>query len=184
MRSEGVAHVHLTTTRQKTVRRRGRTETVTETEHHNQTEHYFTHLVPLLSARKRAVSNAICRAYFKREISEGGEGFSLSAGEHQFNFSFQLPRTAPSSYEGRHGRVRYWIRVNLRRPGKLDLVYKMPFTVNAIADLNCWPELRVSGLSTSQNQFSNVKVQVAGSMDGKYDFRLSVLRNWTLDGHH
>ena len=61
---------------------------------------------------------------------------SLSSGQHQFNFSFQLPHNIPSSYEGVHGTVRYFVRAILRRPWKFDYEYKFPFTVNTIADLN------------------------------------------------
>ncbi|XP_012789986.1 arrestin domain-containing protein 2 [Sorex araneus] len=45
-----------------------------------------------------------------------GEVIKLPAGHHQFPFSFQLPPTLVTSFEGKHGSVRYTIKAVLHRP--------------------------------------------------------------------
>ncbi|CAF89045.1 unnamed protein product, partial [Tetraodon nigroviridis] len=45
---------------------------------------------------------------------EGG----AAPGRHEFPFSFQLPEeTLVTSFEGKHGSIRYWVKVKLHRRG-------------------------------------------------------------------
>lgn len=84
------------------------------TYHYSASETYFDHEIPLM-----------------RKDQE-----SLSAGEHFFPFAYTLPISAPSSFEGVHGSVRYYCKAKINRPWKFDSVCKMPFTVNSLLDLN------------------------------------------------
>ena len=66
------------------------------------------------------------------------------AGNFQYPFSFQLPPTLPSSFEGEHGNVRYFIKGTIDRPWRFDHTCKTMFTVVANFDLNQLPQLIVS----------------------------------------
>ena len=66
---------------------------------------------------------------------------SLAAGNHVLPFSFLLPPNLPSSFEGQHGHIRYFIEAKMGRSGLSGLVTfnkrKIQFiTINSIADLN------------------------------------------------
>ncbi|PAA58645.1 hypothetical protein BOX15_Mlig015813g2, partial [Macrostomum lignano] len=58
------------------------------------------------------------------------------AGEYIYPVTFQLPPTAPSSFEGGIGRIRYEIKANIDRPWKFDNYTKKMFTVIRDFDLN------------------------------------------------
>ena len=66
------------------------------------------------------------------------------AGNYQYPFSFQLPANLPSSFEGAHGNVRYFIKATVDRPWKFDHHCKALFTVVSSFDLNQMPQLIVS----------------------------------------
>lgn len=76
--------------------------------------------------------------------SNHGTVIELSAGVHTYPFSYVLPPTLPSAFEGKFGHIRYGIKVTLDRPWKLDHEVKTPFTVISPIDLNLYPQLRVS----------------------------------------
>ena len=66
-------------------------------------------------------------------------------GTHMHEFSFQLPQTLPSSFEGAHGYVRYWAKATMDRPWKFDHDTKTAFTVISHLDLNDYADqLRVN----------------------------------------
>jgi len=70
---------------------------------------------------------------------------TIQAGVHNYNFACQLPYQCPSSFEGRHGCIRYIVKVLLIRPWKYDQAYTKGFTVLKMLDLNFdTPQLRVS----------------------------------------
>ena len=62
----------------------------------------------------------------------------LAAGNHVLPFSFILPPNLPSSFEGQHGHVRYYIEAKLDRSGffTFDKRKKQFITINSICDLN------------------------------------------------
>ncbi|KAG8454533.1 hypothetical protein GDO86_000958 [Hymenochirus boettgeri] len=60
----------------------------------------------------------------------------LPAGRHEFPFSFQLPETLVTSFEGKHGSVRYWVKAKLHRPWSTVKKVKKEFTVIEPIDIN------------------------------------------------
>lgn len=74
-------------------------------------------------------------------ISDGTS--DLAVGNHSFDFTLNLPNNLPSSLEGNHGYVRYTAKVILKRKYKIDLCYKISFTVLSHTDLNINPQMSV-----------------------------------------
>ncbi|XP_078127378.1 arrestin domain-containing protein 3b isoform X2 [Sander vitreus] len=61
----------------------------------------------------------------------------LHAGLHEFAFSFNLPQmTLATSFEGKHGSVRYWVKAELHRPWLLPVKVKKEFIVFEHIDIN------------------------------------------------
>lgn len=89
-------------------------------------------------------------------LYEDGREFEIPAGRHEFPFSFQLPEGIPSSFEGKHGRVRYSIKaVIVRSLLQRNFECKQPFTVNAPLDLNTITEAKMPGSGSAvKNKFS------------------------------
>ncbi|XP_027025689.1 arrestin domain-containing protein 2 isoform X1 [Tachysurus fulvidraco] len=76
----------------------------------------------------------------RREVllqADNGETTTLSAGRHEYPFSFQLPEeTLVTSFEGKHGNIRYWVKVKLHRPWHPVKKIKKEFTVIEPIDIN------------------------------------------------
>lgn len=76
----------------------------------------------------------------RREVllqADNGELTLLPAGRHEFPFSFQLPEeTLVTSFEGKHGSIRYWVKVKLHRPWSTVRKIKKEFTVIEPIDIN------------------------------------------------
>ncbi|KAM9796122.1 arrestin domain-containing protein 2 isoform X1 [Syngnathus typhle] len=76
----------------------------------------------------------------RREVllqADNGEVTILPAGRHEFPFSFQLPEeTLVTSFEGKHGSIRYWVKVKLHRPWATVRKIKKEFTVIEPIDIN------------------------------------------------
>ncbi|KAJ3599497.1 hypothetical protein NHX12_033457 [Muraenolepis orangiensis] len=69
--------------------------------------------------------------------ADEGEMTLLAAGRHEFPFSFQLPEeTLVTSFEGKHGSIRYWVKVKLHRPWATLKKIKKEFTVIQPIDIN------------------------------------------------
>jgi hypothetical protein len=67
--------------------------------------------------------------------------FDLSAGRHQYPFTFVLPTQIPPSFEGTFGHVRYALRCVAQRPWlKRDYACQTSLNVGSIVDLNTLPE--------------------------------------------
>ncbi|XP_017572075.1 arrestin domain-containing protein 2 isoform X2 [Pygocentrus nattereri] len=78
--------------------------------------------------------------YFRKKqrlIRDNGELTTLPAGRHEYPFSFQLPEeTLVTSFEGKHGSIRYWVKVKLHRPWCTVRKIKKEFTVIEPIDIN------------------------------------------------
>lgn len=69
-------------------------------------------------------------------FENSGNQIEIEAGFYQFNFQAILPPLLPTSFEAKHGSIRYLINVVIDRPWKFDLTYKVAFTVLKQLDLN------------------------------------------------
>ena len=83
----------------------------------------------------------------------------LDGGTHRFSFSFYLPPSIPSSFEGKLGYVRYTAEAKMVRPWKFDHVTRSAFTVISLVDLNLEPAIfKVNAfISILDNFISDVK---------------------------
>lgn len=86
--------------------------------------------------------------------SDSDEIAALKEGSHSYKFSYKLPPTSPTSFEGDFGYIRYTIRIVLERPWKYDLTYKIAFTVVNQLDLNrISPPLNVATVQETMKQY-------------------------------
>lgn len=67
---------------------------------------------------------------------DGNEERTLPGGKHEVPFSYTLPKTLPSSFEGDFGYIRYTCKAILERPWDFDIVCKRAFSVVGIEDIN------------------------------------------------
>lgn len=67
---------------------------------------------------------------------EDGRQTCLPPGSYEYCFSFQLPRDIPSSMEGQHCFVRYYLEAAIQRHWKSDLVQEAVIHVTSISELN------------------------------------------------
>ncbi|XP_023699639.1 arrestin domain-containing protein 2 [Paramormyrops kingsleyae] len=69
--------------------------------------------------------------------ADNGDVTVLQSGKHEFPFSFQLPEeTLVTSFEGKYGSIRYWVKVKLHRPWATVRKVKKEFTVIEPIDIN------------------------------------------------
>ncbi|KAJ8006190.1 hypothetical protein DPEC_G00125660 [Dallia pectoralis] len=62
---------------------------------------------------------------------------TLHSGRYEYAFSLELPQTPlATSFEGKHGSVRYWVKAELHRPWLLPMKTKKEFTVFEHIDIN------------------------------------------------
>lgn len=76
--------------------------------------------------------------------SDGRDDFALKAGMHVYPFGLELPSDLPSSFEARHGHIRYTIEVVIDVPLWMNKVFKEEFTVIKSLNLDDHPSLRVN----------------------------------------
>ncbi|CAL8279720.1 unnamed protein product [Boreogadus saida] len=74
----------------------------------------------------------------ERDDESPDEGFTvLCTGVHEFAFSLNLPQMPlATSFEGKHGSVRYWVKAELQRPWLLPVKVKKEFIVFEHIDIN------------------------------------------------
>ncbi|KFD55376.1 hypothetical protein M514_03716 [Trichuris suis] len=72
---------------------------------------------------------------YTNQYRMGKESPVLAKGKHEIPFSYRLPESLPSSFEGEFGFVRYTCKVIMERPWEPDLVCKRAFTVAGNEDL-------------------------------------------------
>lgn len=85
--------------------------------------------------------NAEVEYFFKRQVLFGGEVSegrdTLTEGRHEFNFSFDLPMGGiATSFEGKHGSIRYWLKAEMDKPWSFNHKTKKAFTVISPIDIN------------------------------------------------
>ncbi|XP_010895827.2 arrestin domain-containing protein 2 isoform X1 [Esox lucius] len=111
----------------------------------------------------------------RREVllqADNGELTLLPAGRHEFPFSFQLPEeTLVTSFEGKHGSIRYWVKVKLHRPWATVKKIKKEFTVIEPIDINT-PALLAPQAGTKEKMarvwYRNIgQVSVTAKIDRK-----------------
>ncbi|XP_036704208.1 arrestin domain-containing protein 2 isoform X2 [Balaenoptera musculus] len=100
-----------------------------------------THWLEGRSVGVNAVSSdyAAAETYLRRRqllLRDTGEMTTLPPGRHEFPFSFQLPPTLVTSFEGKHGSVRYCIKATLHRPWVPARRARKVFTVIEPVDIN------------------------------------------------
>ncbi|XP_051876183.1 arrestin domain-containing protein 3-like isoform X2 [Pristis pectinata] len=62
---------------------------------------------------------------------------TIPSGRHEYPFSFELPQIPlATSFEGKYGSVRYWVKAELHRPWMLVMKVKKEFTVFEHIDIN------------------------------------------------
>ncbi|XP_041343041.1 arrestin domain-containing protein 3-like [Pyrgilauda ruficollis] len=93
-----------------------------------------------------------------RDDDNSEEGLhTIHSGRHEYAFSFELPQIPlATSFEGRHGSVRYWVKAELHRPWLLPAKLKKEFTVFEHIDINT-PSLLVRTDRTTHS-FSGIKI--------------------------
>jgi len=69
-------------------------------------------------------------------MSHAGSDKEFEPNYYRYAFSFTLPHQLPTSFEGAHGSLRYYIKAVLGRRWMLDAVFKRGISVNTIVDLN------------------------------------------------
>lgn len=79
--------------------------------------------------------------------SQGGKTLELPAGVTTYSFACVLPESLPSSFEGKHGHLRYGCKVVVDRPWKADKEFRLSFSVIKTEDLNLSPELAIPSKS-------------------------------------
>ncbi|CAG9540652.1 unnamed protein product [Cercopithifilaria johnstoni] len=92
---------------------------------------------------------------FTQTNSDNKKERILPIGRHEIPFSFTLPKTLPTSFEGDFGFIRYTCKAVCERPWDVDIVSKRAFTVIGIEDINQDPEVMEPVCET--NSISSVK---------------------------
>lgn len=83
-----------------------------------------------------------------------GNPIEIAPGSYQYNFQAALPALLPTSFEAKHGSIRYLINVVIERPWKANITYKVGFTVLKHLDLNYEnPALRIPTKMEIQESF-------------------------------
>ncbi|XP_025076865.1 arrestin domain-containing protein 3-like isoform X2 [Pomacea canaliculata] len=103
----------------------------------------YVHWTESKSSGSGSKSYTATEKYFEQEVllfgiwpGQGSDTTKLAAGRTTFQFCFVLPPNLPSSFEGTHGYVRYFVKATIDKPWKFDHTTKRPFTIIGILDLN------------------------------------------------
>lgn len=81
--------------------------------------------------------------YFLGE-KDFSDGAMLHPGSHYFPFEFTLPQKLPSSFKGKHGRLRYFVKMTICSAGGPHPARTSKFAVIGSLDLNKEPDAAVS----------------------------------------
>ncbi|KAH9394640.1 Arrestin domain-containing protein 3 [Tyrophagus putrescentiae] len=110
----GVARVHWTEAQNST------SNLAIYTEHINSELEYFFEKKTLFDSDSSACQSDV-----------------FGKGRHDFEFSFQLPTSGlTTSFEGKYGNVRYWVKAEIEKPWSFDYRTKKAFTLISPIDIN------------------------------------------------
>ena len=84
---------------------------------------------------KEAIITAVQCVYGELPGS-GSEIYLHPAGKEIYLFSLTLPSQLPSSFESRHGFIRYILKAKVVKPWKFDRKAKCPITINELINTN------------------------------------------------
>uniref|UniRef100_A0A0K0DIV6 Arrestin_C domain-containing protein n=1 Tax=Angiostrongylus cantonensis TaxID=6313 RepID=A0A0K0DIV6_ANGCA len=91
----------------------------------------------------------------------------LPAGLHEVPFSYTLPKTLPTSFEGEFGYIRYTCKAICERPWDFDIVTRKGFTVIGIEDINSDPRLSKPISTSETNRTVALCCHATGSITGE-----------------
>ncbi|CAP35730.2 Protein CBR-ARRD-17 [Caenorhabditis briggsae] len=91
----------------------------------------------------------------------------LPAGIHQVPFSYTLPKSLPSSFEGEFGHIRYTCKAICERPWDFDIVTRKAFTVVGIEDINSDSKLNEPITCIESNHAVTFCCRSTGSVTGE-----------------
>jgi len=104
------------------------------------TEYYYTEVT--VHNRETFLDN---KFYFESDLAhhkrENGE---LPAGEHQFQFFFDIPTDIPSSFNGNFGCIKYTAEAKANLAAGNDIDCKKTFTVHNNMNVSYLPDTNVS----------------------------------------
>ncbi|CAB1420343.1 unnamed protein product [Pleuronectes platessa] len=133
LHAEGFAKVHWTESRSAG-------SSTAYTQNYSDEVEYLNRREVLLQAAQWSKNRPSERAHRGHVIAEKHREISLWAKvmlKHEYPFSFQLPEeTLVTSFEGKHGSIRYWVKVKLHRPWAAVRKLKKEFTVIEPIDIN------------------------------------------------
>ena len=73
---------------------------------------------------------------------QSGDDPVLQPGDYSYPFQFLIPnQNMPTSVEGRHGYIRYWLKGIIDRPWRFDITTTAVFTMLEYVDINTFPLL-------------------------------------------
>ncbi|KAL9987093.1 hypothetical protein ACROYT_G001339 [Oculina patagonica] len=79
---------------------------------------------------------------------------TLPPGRHAFQFSFKIPPyNLPSSFESKHGYVRYWMKARIHRAWRFDEVSKELVNILSSIDVNC-PRMLLPNFGEAQKSLN------------------------------
>ncbi|XP_053725707.1 arrestin domain-containing protein 1a [Synchiropus splendidus] len=92
--------------------------------------------------------------YFNSTVSLADKG-TLKEGEHTFPFKFLIPAAAPTSFEGKYGRIVYRVRAFIDTPRfAKDYSTEKPFYLLRLLNLNEVPDIWEASSSAVKQQFT------------------------------
>ena len=73
----------------------------------------------------------------------------LPTGISEYRFSFEIPNNCPSTFEGKYGRIEYFVKAKIDSNVKKQT--RQTFTLQSLVDLNRNPSLREPRYEINQN---------------------------------
>lgn len=89
---------------------------------------------------------------FGKAPGQDGDDPVLQPGDYSYPFQFLIPnQNMPTSVEGRHGYIRYWLKGVIDRPWRFDITTTAVFTMLEYVDINTLPLLQPCQMSEDRN---------------------------------